>query len=303
MRRRARPLALALLALAVAPASAAATTQSVNAELAEFSPAQVDALPGETVEWSNVSPRVHTVTSDAGLFGTDDLQPGAVFAQRFDAPGAYAYHCTIHPQMTGEIDVRRVILGLLPTVVVPLGERVELEGRAADPSRPVEIQRSLHGGAFATVASTSPAPDGSWRTTIAAEATADYRAAVGGDASQTRHLLVSARRVRLRATRRGVAVTGTPSVPYARIMLQADLRERFGWWPIARTRLDYLSQASFRVRRPARVRAVLVAKDGWTPLATSSVVTLGNAKPTHTGGEMHMHGVVRGPHAAGARQR
>jgi plastocyanin len=290
MSGRVRRLALAaLLALAAAPASAAAATQAVNAELAAFAPSQVDALPGETVTWSNVSPRVHTVTSDAGLFGTDELLPGAVFAQRFDAPGAYAYHCTIHPQMTGEIDVRRVLLGLLPTAAVPLGERVELDGRAADPTRPVEVQRSVRGGTFATVASAAPAPDGTWRATVTATATADYRAAAGGDVSQTRRLLVSARRVRLRATRRGVTVTVTPSAPYARIVLQADLHERFGWWPIARARLDYLSQASFRVKRPARVRALLVAKDGWTPLTTSRVLVLGRAKPTHVGGGMHMH--------------
>jgi plastocyanin len=291
--RRAVGIALALLVLAGAPTGADAATQSVHAELAAFAPSQVDVLSGETVEWSNVSPRVHTVTSDAGLFGTDDLQPGAVFAQRFDAPGAYPYHCTIHPQMTGEVDVRQVILGTVPTAVVALGTRVQLEGRAADPSRPVELQRSLGGGAFTAVASASPAPDGSWRATVTAEATADYRAAVGGDVSQTRRLLVSARRVRLRATRRGVAVTVTPSVPYARIVLQADLRERFGWWPIARARLDYRSQASFRVKRPARVRAVLVAKDGWTPLATSRVVVLGAAKPTPTGGGGHVHGAVQ----------
>jgi hypothetical protein len=69
-------------------------------------------------------------------------------------------------------------------------------------------------------------------------------------------------------------VTVTPSVPHAKVVLQARLRERFGWWPIARARLDYLSQARFRVKRPARVRAVLVAKDGWTPLATSRVLAL-----------------------------
>ena len=292
MRGRAPAVALAALALAAAagaPAGAAAATQLVNAEFADFSPSQVDTLPGETVEWANVSPRVHTVTSDAGLFGTDDLEPGAIFAQRFDAPGAYAYHCTIHPQMTGEVDVRRVILEPLPTVVVPSGERVEVTGRAADPTRLVSVQRSLDGDAFASVASTRPAPDGSWRTTVTAEASADYRAAVGGDVSQTRRLLVSIRRVLLRATRRGVAVTVKPTVPYARVMLQADLHERFGWWPIARARLDYLSQASFSVRRPARVRAVLVAKDGWTPLATSKVVVLGHARPTHMGDEHGMH--------------
>jgi len=285
---------LALVALALAPAAATGATQDVSVQLAAFAPSQVDALPGETVQWTNVSPRVHTVTSNTGAFGTDELLPGAVFAQRFDVPGTYAYHCTIHPEMTGEIDVRRVILGLLPTAVVAQGTRVEVDGRAADPSATVELQRSVGGGAFATVASVAPSLDGSWQTEIVATASADYRAVLGTDVSQTRRLLVSARRVLLRKTRRGVAVTVTPSVPYAKVMLQADLHERFGWWPIARARLDYLSQASFRVRRPARVRAVLVAKDGWTPLATSKVLVLGRAKPTHTGGGMHMHAARAG---------
>jgi plastocyanin len=284
-----RALWLALLVLAVAPGVAAAATQDVNVQLDAFAPSQVDALPGETVQWTNVSPRLHTVTSDTGAFGTDALPPGAVFAQRFDAAGAYAYHCTIHPEMTGEIDVRRVILGPLPTAVVAQGTNVEVTGRSADPSQPVQLQRSVGGGPFATVASAAPAADGSWQTAVVATASADYRAVLGADVSQTRRLLVSERRVLLRRTRRGVAVTVTPSVPYAKVMLQADLRERFGWWPIARARLDYLSQARFRVKRPARVRAVLVAKDGWTPLATSRVLVLGRAKPTRSGGGMHMH--------------
>lgn len=295
--------ALALLALLVAAATASAATQPVDVQFDAFSPSQVDVLPGETVSWSNVSPRVHTVTGGDGLFGTDALPPGAVFAHRFDAPGAYPYRCTIHPEMTGEVDVRRVILGPLPTIVVPVGERVVVSGRSDDPSRPVAVQRSLRGGAFATVASVSPAPDGSWSTTLTAEATSDVRAAAGAEVSQTRRLLVSVRRVRLHATRRGVVATVTPSAPYARVVLQADLHERFGWWPIARARLDYLSRASFRVRRPARVRVVLVAKDGWTPLATSRVVVLGRAKPTPMDGgdgQMHMHGLAS---AARAPQR
>jgi len=293
MRRTVAAAVVALMLLVATAAGAGAATQSVDVQFDTFSPSQLDLLPGETVTWSNVSPRVHTVTSDSGLFDAGELAPGAAFARAFDEPGAYAYHCTIHAGMVGEVDVRRVLLEPLPTVVVPTGERVAFSGRTADVTRPVSIQRSVGGGAFATVASATPAPDGSWRATVAAEATSDFRAASGGDVSQTRHLLVSERRVRLRKTRRGVVVTVTPAVPYARVMLQADLHERFGWWPIARARLDYLSQASFKVRRPARVRALLVAKDGWTPLATSPVVTLGHAKPTHMGDGMHMHAAAQ----------
>lgn len=278
MSRRLVALLAVLAAAAAVPASAAAAGGDVTVQFAAFSPTQLDLLPGETVTWTNASPRTHTVTSDAGLFDSGQLVTGSAFAQRFDAVGAYAYHCSIHPTMTGEVDVRRVILGALPTAAVPLGARVAISGRTADPSQPVEVQRSVGGGAFATVASASPAPDGSWSATVTAQASADFRAASGGDVSETRRLLVSVRRIGLRATRRGVLVTVTPSAPTARVVLQRYERERFGWWPVARARLDYVSQARFRARGPARVRAVLVAKDGWTPLATSRVVLVGRPR-------------------------
>jgi hypothetical protein len=43
---------------------------------------------------------------------------------------------------------------------------------------------------------------------------------------------------------------------------------------VAAHRLDYVSRAAFRLRRPARVRAILVDTDGWTPLAASAVLRL-----------------------------
>ena len=83
---------------------------------------------------------------------------------------------------------------------------------------------------------------------------------------------MSSRRVRISRTRQGVHVIVTPSAPYSRILVETYLRERFGWWPVARTRLDYVSEAEVRVPRPARVRVILVDRDGWTPLATSPAV-------------------------------
>jgi plastocyanin len=273
MRRRALGAALATLATAAAAAGpAAADVHDVGVQFSAFGPSIVDVLPGETVAWTNVSDRRHTVTSDTGVFDSGDLLSGDRFAWQFDDTGAFAYHCTIHEGMVGEVDVRRVILELLPTAAIPAGDRVEFTGRTATPSQPVEIQRSEDGTRFTTVATAGAAADGTWSAKVTATTTADYRAAAGDDVSQIRRLLVSDRKVLLRVTRDGVRATVTPSKPYGRIMLQEDLRERFGWWPVAVTRLDYVSQASFRVTKPGRVRAMLVDRDGWTPLATSPVV-------------------------------
>jgi plastocyanin len=266
--------ALAALAL---PAGASAATFTVGAQFQDFGPGQLDILPGETVEWNNVSERTHTITADDGSFDSGDFEPGAKFSVNFANAGTFAYHCTKHAGMTGEIDVRPVILDTLPTAAIPAGDHVEFEGRVADPAQPVRIERST-GGEFQTIATVQPSADGTWKTSLAAQATGDYRAAVDAGVSGTRRLLVSDRKLLVRATKRGISVTVTPALPYARIVLQQDLRERFGWWTTKRTRLDYVSQASFVVARPAKVRVVLVDKDGWTALATSPVLALGHQK-------------------------
>jgi plastocyanin len=45
------------------------------------------------------------VTADDGSFDSGSLATDATFSQTFDAAGTFAYHCTIHPSMTGTITV------------------------------------------------------------------------------------------------------------------------------------------------------------------------------------------------------
>lgn len=253
---------------------ASAATVPVAAQFSAFGPGAVDLLPGETVEWENVSERRHTVTADDGAFESGDLFSGQKYSQTFAAPGTYRYHCRVHDGMTGVVEVQQVTIGPLPTAAVPAGQRVALEGRTADPGQLVRIERAVD-GRFTTVAVVQASVDGGWRTSVPAERTADYRAANAAGASSPRRLLVSDRRVDVRATRRGIAVAVKPALPYARIVVERVTRERFGWWPTIRTRLDYVSRASIRIARPARLRVVLVDRDGWTALATSRVIALG----------------------------
>jgi plastocyanin len=275
--RRLTAAAVIVALAAVAPSGAAAAVQPVSVQFAAFAPARLDALPGDAVEWSNTSPRAHTVTADGGAFASE-LPAGGRFRFTFENVGGFAYHCTIHPSMTGEVDVRRLILDPLPPSAVPAGARVTLTGRSADGAAPVTIARADGAaGPFVPLATAVPAASGAWSVTVAAVRSAVYEAAAGADTSEARTLLVTTRRVRIRATRAGVHVTVVPSDPGGRIMLQRHEKRRFGWWPVARARLDYVSTADFRLRGPGRVRAVLVARDLWTPLAVSPVVVLGRA--------------------------
>lgn len=272
MRRYLCGLAVAVAGLAAAPASAGPLTQTVNIEFADFAPSQLDALPGDTIRWTNSSVRDHTVTADDGSFGSGTVSAnGGTYTLSFGTPGVYSYHCTIHPSMVGEVDVSRVTLDPITGDAVVPGQRVQVSGRSADGSAPITVEQSGPGG-FQTVATAVPGADGAWSASFAAATTADVRAVSGGDSSETRRLLVMTRRASVRANRQGVSVTVAPLDPGGRVVLEVYLRERFGWWPLRWARLDYASRAFFRLRGPARARVEIVDRDGWTPLFTSQVV-------------------------------
>jgi plastocyanin len=274
-----RPLAAPLAAAFVLAAVPSAHAEvRVDAQFQAFAPSELDVLPGETVEWVNISSRAHTVTADDETFDSGEIEGGDRFEMAFTAPGLYEYHCRLHAGMVGEVDVRRVTMGRLPLGLVQAGERVGIDGRAADPAAPVEIERSIDDGPFERVATVAPGPDGTWQTDVVAEKSADYRARTGADVSDTRRLLVSDRRVIVIARRGRVFARVVPANPYQRVMLELKLRDRFGWWPQQFKRLDYLSRVRFRVRRAVRARVSLVDRDGWTRLAISKVVRVRRAK-------------------------
>src|SRR5581483_9801535 len=56
---------------------AKAKPAEVAVQFSAYGPSQLDILPGQTVVWSNVSERTHTVTSDTGLFDSGHFGPGA----------------------------------------------------------------------------------------------------------------------------------------------------------------------------------------------------------------------------------
>jgi plastocyanin len=260
-------------ALAQASAPASAKPVSVTIQGQAFAPTTIDALPNDRVTWSNTSDQTHTVTADNGLFDSGYLSAARTFSYTFTTPGTYAYHCIIHRGMVGEIDVREVTLDPLPPAAVAAKSNVSFSGRTADTSTPVAIQMQTAQG-FHTVATASPHADGSWGATLTATKTARYRAQSNGSTSEIRRLLVINRTVKVRVTRRGVAVTVAPSTPYGLVALQYRLRDRFGWWIVARKRLDYVSTTTFGIHRRAMVfaRVVLLGPDHWTPVATSRVV-------------------------------
>ncbi len=72
-----------------------------------FTPAVLHVEPGTTVTWTNEDQEVHNVTFfDGSRAGDDpDLYYRNSVSATFDAPGLYAYYCSVHPMMLGVVAV------------------------------------------------------------------------------------------------------------------------------------------------------------------------------------------------------
>jgi plastocyanin len=70
-----------------------------------YSPAQVTVSSGAVVTWTNSDTAAHTVTFDDGLDCGQIARDGTLSAT-FATAGSFAYHCTIHPAMTGTVVVQ-----------------------------------------------------------------------------------------------------------------------------------------------------------------------------------------------------
>jgi plastocyanin len=90
----------------VTPAPASAEPGTGRIAGFAFVPAAIEVPLGGQVTWTNEDPAPHTVSAEDGSFGSDQLDPGAIFQATFDRAGTFAYLCQIHPTMTGSVIVR-----------------------------------------------------------------------------------------------------------------------------------------------------------------------------------------------------
>lgn len=280
MLRRGGALAV-LLGLALAfPAAAPAFEVDVAATFFAFSPQDVEVLSGDTINWSNTSTRAHTVTADDGSsFASPRLDPGDSFSHDFTAVGTFPYHCTIHPEITGTVLVADLLLDG-PTAPVDAGSPVTLHGRAHPGTGAVTIEGD-DGSGFVPVQTVVPGPDGRFDVQVTPGRTTNYRAVADGAASPPVRILVFEHPLfevgvnTSQADRTIVHVKVLPKRANQVAVLQIHSREHFGWWPVARGKLNNNSQARFKIS-PSRAtaRIVLTLGDGATALATSQKFSL-----------------------------
>jgi plastocyanin len=111
-----RPIAAAVLIGLVLPAcggggatEGAPRVAQVVQKTFKFVPARIHVAAGATVTWTNRDMVDHTVTAGSpghpsGAFDRPLGKTGTAVVT-FDRPGVFAYFCSIHTSMRGEIDV------------------------------------------------------------------------------------------------------------------------------------------------------------------------------------------------------
>jgi plastocyanin len=286
--RRALIAAAAITTALAAPGAAQAESVFVFAQNQSFSPVQTDVLPGDTVVWRNTSSKTHNVKFDVEGYNSGRFDPGEVRNHPFPTAGVYDYHCTIHTGMLGQIGVYPLVLSG-PGTRVRRGTTVAFHVRAPQDAGEVRIEADS-GGGYHTVAIAGPAQGGvheghdepgTVHAGVVASEPATYRAAFSGGTSNELHVDVTDApdlTARAHVARRDSVVTVStgPATPGGRVVLQVNLRERFGWWPLKRARLDKRGRAAFHVHgyRGVRARAVLVGPDWATPLNESRSLRL-----------------------------
>ena len=96
---------LALVALGLfAPSVTAGEVVRITIHDLVFSPAEVSAKVGDTIEWVNSDFVDHTATAKGGAWDVA-VATGKSAQFKLERPGTVAYYCKIHPAMTGTIHV------------------------------------------------------------------------------------------------------------------------------------------------------------------------------------------------------
>ena len=88
------------------PSSSGAASAGTQIEISGFAFASSPVAPGGSVVAANRDAEPHTVTAADGSFDSGSIGGGlAVSFTAPAAPGTYAFVCTIHPSMTGQLVV------------------------------------------------------------------------------------------------------------------------------------------------------------------------------------------------------
>jgi plastocyanin len=86
----------------------AGATVEVEMRDTAFDPEEVSVEAGDTVAWENYDDFDHNAVATSGAdFASDNFGKGGTYEWVAAKPGVVEYECTLHPGMTGRIDVKK----------------------------------------------------------------------------------------------------------------------------------------------------------------------------------------------------
>lgn len=71
-----------------------------------YNPNPINISRGTTITWVNNDTAPHDATSDSRSWNTGTIGPGGSASVTFETAGTFPYHCTIHPNMIGTVNVQ-----------------------------------------------------------------------------------------------------------------------------------------------------------------------------------------------------
>jgi plastocyanin len=104
-----RPIArrtVGMLLLVLMAGAARAETIQVKIEKLAFTPSQITAHVGDTIEWVNADFVAHTATARDGAWDVM-IAPSAAASVVLKADGTVDYYCRFHPNMIGQITITK----------------------------------------------------------------------------------------------------------------------------------------------------------------------------------------------------
>ncbi len=260
---------IALAAHPALPTGPAPAVRTVSITDLTVVPNALVVAPSTEVTWQNYGRNRHTVTADAGAFGSGTLFTGDEFTISAPAaPGVYAYHCRFHNYIRGTLTVS--LVALTAPGPADYGGVATLEGTVpgAAAGTPVSVERRVPGAWVPVAAATT---DGSGAFTVSASgltARTAFRALAQGTVSPS--VRVEVRPV-VRVSRRGarltVRVRPAAAVP---VRLQRLDLDTYRWGDAGRARLSG-GRAGFTLRAPGVYRAEVDAHAGLSARASDAV--------------------------------
>ena len=94
-----------LFATLCAAVPALAAEHQVSIENIRYDPKEIKVKKGDTVVWTNIDDRDHTVTADDGSFASKKIASRKTYERKFAKAGKYKYHCDYHPRMKAVVVV------------------------------------------------------------------------------------------------------------------------------------------------------------------------------------------------------